>query len=235
MVRLRRALVAGLVVVLAAGCGGHSSKKGRAFQRRFSESDSARVTNAWFPLRPGTTFVYRGTKDGKPARDVVTVTSRTKRILGVSSAVVHDRLFVGGQLAEETFDWYAQDKAGNVWYVGEATEELAHGKVTSREGSWQAGVGGADAGMIMQAHPRVGDAYRQEYLKGQAEDHAQVLSLSASVRVPAGSYSNVQLTKEWTPLEPDVLDHKFYARGVGLVKEVTVRGPRESAVLVSVR
>jgi hypothetical protein len=185
-----------------------------------------RVDNAWFPLTPGTVYVYRGMKDGERGRDVVTVTRKTKVIDGMPCAVVEDRLYAGGHLAERTADWYAQDTQGNVWYCGEDTAELDEsGKVTTREGSWESGVDGARAGIIMPAHPKVGRSYLQEYYKGHAEDHAQVLRVSASEL----------LTKEWTPLEPDVLDHKLYKRGVGLVKEETINGGQERWVLARVR
>jgi hypothetical protein len=222
-------------VLLATGCGS-SRSHGKSFQPRFAADrfSGATVDNAWFPLKPGTTFVYRGTKNGRASRDTVTVLRTTREIRGVACRVVHDRVFVNGALAEDTFDWYAQDKAANVWYFGEATKELERGKVTSREGSWEAGRNGAKPGIVMQAHPRVGVSYEQEHYKGQAEDHAKVLSLSASVAVPYGSYGHAQLTKEWTPLEPNVVDHKYYVRGIGLVKEASARGPHESAVLVRV-
>jgi hypothetical protein len=194
------------------------------------------VDNPWFPLRPGTTYVYRGVRGGKPIRDVVTVTGQTKRIEGVRCTAVSDRVYAAGPLAERTTDWYAQDKAGNVWYFGEATAELnATGKVTSTEGSWQAGVNGAKAGIQMPAHPRVGEVAREEYLKGHADDHFEVLSLSAGVRTPAASSRQALLTKEWTPLEPGVIDHKLYVRGIGTVKEETVKGGVERASLVAVR
>jgi len=231
----RGAAILALAVVLSAGCG-DSGSKGESFRPHFDADAFAgrTIDNPWYSLKPGTSFVYRGIKDDKPARDVVTVTSETKTILGVPCTVVRDQLFLEGELAARTDDWFAQDGDGNVWYFGEATEELEGGKVTSREGSWQAGVEGAKAGIIMQADPKVGDSYEQEHFEGQAEDHAQVLSLSASVIVPLGSYSDVQLTKEWTPLEPKVIDHKYYVPGVGLVKEATAKGPRESLDLVRV-
>jgi hypothetical protein len=192
------------------------------------------VDNPWFPLRPGATFVYRGVKDGEPTRDVVHVTRRTRVIDGVRCVAVTDRLYASGHLAERTIDWYAQDRGGTVWYFGEDTAELDRaGRVTSREGSWLAGVNGARAGVFMPAHPRVGQAFRQEYLKGHAEDHFRVVGLHASVRTPAVSSTRALLTKEWTPLEPDVVDHKLYVRGLGLVEERTVRGGDERAVLVT--
>jgi hypothetical protein len=195
-----------------------------------------RIDNPWFPLIPGTTFVYRGTKDGKAARDVVTVTDTTKKIQGIRCTGVRDRLYLAGRLEERTTDWYAQDRRGNVWYFGEATAELdRNGHVTSTEGSWQAGRDGARAGVYMTALPAVGQSRRQEYYKGHAEDHFAVVSVNAKVSVPYVSSSHAVLTKEWTPLEPGTLDHKYYIRGIGNVKEVIVKGPTERSELVSVR
>ncbi|HMI21669.1 MAG TPA: hypothetical protein VK496_02025 [Gaiellaceae bacterium] len=195
-----------------------------------------RVDNPWFPLVPGTTFVYRGVKDGKSARDVVTVTHATKTIQGVHCTAVRDRLYLAGRLEERTTDWYAQDRRGNVWYFGEATAELDRaGHVTSTEGSWLAGRDGAQAGIFMTARPMVGQSRRQEYYKGHAEDHFAVVSLRARVSVPYTSSNRALLTKEWTPLEAGTLDHKYYVRGIGNVKEVTVKGPLERSELVSVQ
>jgi len=195
-----------------------------------------RVDNPWFPLIPGTTFVYRGVKDGKAARDVVTVLHSTRTIQGVRCTSASDRLYLAGRLEERTTDWYAQDLRGNVWYFGEATAELDRsGHVTSTEGSWLAGRHGARAGIYMPARPHVGQTGRQEYYKGHAEDHFAVVSLHARVSVPYVSSSRAVLTKEWTPLEPGTLDHKYYVRGIGTVKEVTVKGPLERDVLLSVQ
>lgn len=199
-------------------------------------SSAGTPINPWFPLRPGTTFVYQGTKDGEPTRDVVTVTHRTKLIQGFRCTVVSDLLYERGRLTERTTDWYRTDAKGNVWYMGEATAELdGKGRITSTEGSWQAGVDGARGGILMPAQPKVGQSFQPEYYKGHAEDHLQVLSLSATVSVPYTSSRHALLTKEWTPLEPGVLDHKLYVRGVGLVKEETVKGGSERAVLVDVK
>jgi hypothetical protein len=196
----------------------------------------SRVDNPWLPLLPGTTFVYRGVKDGKSARDVVTVTHATKTIQGVHCTAVGDWLYLAGRLEERTTDWYAQDRRGNVWYFGEATAELDRaGHVTSTEGSWLAGRDGAQAGIFMTARPMVGQSRRQEYYKGHAEDHFAVVSLRARVSVPYTSSNRALLTKEWTPLEPGTLDHKYYLRGIGNVKEVTVKGPLERSELVSVQ
>lgn len=193
-----------------------------------------RIDNPWFPLLPGTTWIYRGVKDGKPSRDVVRVTGNMKMIQGVRATAVDDRLYLRGRLEERTTDWYAQDRSGTVWYYGEDTAELnAKGQITSREGSWQAGRRGAKAGVFMPAHPRVGESFRQEFYKGHAEDHFKVLSLAATVRTPFASSPHALVTKEWTPLEPKVLDHKLYVRGIGMVMEKTVEGAIERNVLVA--
>jgi hypothetical protein len=197
---------------------------------------ATRVDNPWFPLRPGTTHVYRGVKDGQPSRDVFKVTARTRTIEGVRCTVVRDRLYLSGRLEERTVDWYAQDDAGNVWYFGEATAELRRdGSVKTTEGSWQAGVDGAVAGIFMPAHPRVGQTGRQELYEGHAEDHFRVLNLHARARTPAVSSQRALLTREWTPLEPGVVDRKLFVRGVGNVREHTVKGGDELNVLVRVR
>jgi hypothetical protein len=196
---------------------------------------SARVDNPWFPLKPGTVYNYRGNKDGLPSREVLTVTHRTKTIAGAACVVIEDRLYISGHLGERTTEWYSQDKQGNVWYFGENTAELdQNGHVTNRDGTWRTGVGGARAGLFMFAHPQVGRAAQQEFYKGQAEDHFQVVSLRTSVDVPYISSKQAMLTKEWTPLEPGTIDHKFYVRGIGTVLEQTVKGGTERAALISV-
>jgi hypothetical protein len=196
---------------------------------------SAHVDNPWFPLRPGTVYVYRGVKDAQPSMDVLIVTPRVKRIEGVPCVVVEDRLFLSGRLEERTIDWYTQDRQGNVWYFGESTAELdKHGQVTSTEGSWQAGRNGALPGIYMPANPRVGQSDRQELYKGHAEDHFRILGLRAKVKVPYVSSTAALLTAEWTPLEQDVLDHKLYVHGIGNVLEQSVKGPNERNALISV-
>jgi len=187
---------------------------------------SARVDNPWYPLIAGTTYVYRGVKDGHPSREVMTVTHKIK--------VIDDRLYLSGYLGERTTEWYSQDKQGNVWYFGENTAELAkNGQITSTSGTWRAGVKGAKPGIYMFATPKVGQAAQQEFYKGQAQDHFKVLSLHASVDVPYTSSTTAMLTEEWTPLEPGALDHKLYVRGIGTVLEQTVKGGSERAALVS--
>ena len=193
------------------------------------------MTNKWFPLVPGTVYTYRGVKDGLPSRDVLTVTHRTRTIAGARCVVVRDLLYLAGRLRERTTDWYSQDGPGNVWYFGESTAELDRaGHATSTEGSWRAGRNGALAGIYMPAHPRIGAAGRQEHYPGHAEDHYRVVSLHAPVTVPYRSTRSALLTEEWTPLEPGVLDHKYYVAGIGTVLEQTVRGGDERNALVSV-
>jgi hypothetical protein len=142
---------------------------------------------------------------------------------------------LSGKLAERTRDYYSQDRAGNVWYVGEDTVELdERGNVTSTEGTWHARVDGAEPGVFMEAHPQIGHRFRQEYYKGHAEDQFEVVALSARVEVPYGSFDGALRTEETTALEPDVLDNKYFARGIGEIEEVTVKGPSERLVLVRV-
>lgn len=186
---------------------------------------STRVTNPWFPLARGSVYVYEGQKDGRQARDVMTVTRKTKVIAGIRALPVADRLFLNGSLAERTTDWYAQDKHGTVWYLGEKTAELnAKGKVTSTEGSFLNGRDGARGGIFMPAHPAVGQSGQQESFKGEAEDRFRILDLATSIATPAVSSQNAMLTEETTPLEPGVVDHKYYVRGFGTVKEQQVAG-----------
>jgi hypothetical protein len=137
---------------------------------------------------------------------------------------VHDVVTEDGELVEDTYDWYAQDAEGNVWYLGEATKEYENGKVKTTEGSWQAGVGGAQPGVLVPARPEPGMTYRQEYLEGEAEDAGEVLSVDEKATVPFGSLDQVLMTKDYTPLDPDLLEHKFYARGVGPVLALTIAG-----------
>jgi len=196
-----------------------------------------RIDNRYFPLNPGTTFRYKGVaEDGKTRQtDVETVTHQKKTILGVKATVVRDTVSSHGRANERTFDWYAQDKYGNVWYMGEDTRELEHGKFVKASDSWEAGVDGAQPGIIMPGHPRRGDAYRQEYYPGHALDQARVLGQGGPVTVPFGSFKRTLLTVETSPkIDPGVRERKFYVAGVGDVKEHTVAGDREQIRLVSI-
>jgi hypothetical protein len=218
---------AAAVVVIAAVLAAPSAEAKRLPTPKPSHfgKRSNLVTNAWFPLARGAVWAYDGQKDGKQARDVQKVTRKVKTITGIRAAVVADRLFVNGRLAERTADFYAQDKRGTVWYLGENTAELnAKGKVTSREGSFLNGRDGAKGGIFMPAHPAVGQSFQQESFKGQAEDRFRILDLAASVSTPAVTSNQAMLTEETTPLEPGTVDHKYYVQGIGTVKEQQVAG-----------
>lgn len=193
------------------------------------------VTNQFFPLVPGTTLRYRGTGRASNETTVTTVTNDTRMIMGIRAVVVHDQVFVGEVLKEDTFDWYAQDADGTVWYMGEDTKEYRDGRVASNEGSWEAGVNGAQPGVMMWADPaaHLGATYRQEYLAGVAEDMGKVIGVSASVSTPYGKFDGCVETEDTSPLEPNVRGRKFYCRGVGIVKEV--ESANETSELVAVR
>ena len=245
--RTRRLLgVAALVVVAlgvvpataaaAAGCRLPRFGPGRSYHPHIDPADfRPQVDNRWFPLVPGRTLVYTGTKDGKKALDLFAATSRTRMIDGVRTRVVEDRLYLDNVLEERTSDDYAQDRCGNVWYFGEDTATLdRHGQVVDTEGTWHAGVDGAQPGVFMQAHPQLGRKFRQEWYRGQAEDVFKVTDRSAAVTVPYGSFRHALRTAEWTALEPEVLDNKYYVRGIGEVAELSVKGPRETLRLVEI-
>ena len=192
------------------------------------------IDNPYFPLVPGTTFTYDGVKDGAPLHDVMTVTGDTRSIMGVTVTVVRDTNTSEGVLLEDTFDWYAQDDAGNVWYFGEDTTEFnPDGTVDTTFGSWEAGQGPNLPGILIQNRPRSGHTYRQEYAPGVAIDMATPLSRTRHITVPAGTYHRVAMTKEFSCIEKGV-DHKFYAPGTGLVAEVALSNGREWIKLVSV-
>jgi hypothetical protein len=182
------------------------------------------IDNPYLAFAPGKTFLYSGeTEDGTETGEVF-VTFDTKVILGVTTTVVHDRVMLNGSLIEETFDWYAQDKDGNVWYFGEDSKEFKDGVIVSTEGSWEAGKDGALPGIIMLAHPKIGTTYRQEFALDVAEDMAKVLSLKKPVSIPYGDFEDCLQTMEWTPLQPGQREFKYYAPGVGLVLEFAPRG-----------
>ena len=196
---------------------------------------TTKITNPYWPMKPGSRWVYREVdSEGTKQRVVVTVTDRTKLIAnGVTARVVRDVVTENGKPVEVTDDWYAQDKRGNVWYLGEATTDYENGKPVSTEGSFEAGLNGAQAGVIMPAHPRPGMRYRQEYLKGEAEDRARIVSLREKAEVPAGYYARALMTRDVNPLSPKILEFKFYARGVGPVLAVSVSGGSDREELLS--
>jgi hypothetical protein len=224
MRRLFMLLCAAAVVAVAGGAG-------RADAGLHLPRFAHHITNPYLPFRPGSVWVYSGVKDGHRQRDVVRVTHRTRRILGIDATAVSDVSRHGRTVLERTTDWYAQDVHGNVWYLGEATAAYEGGRV-DHSGSWLAGVDGARPGIVMTAHPRVGDTHRQEFLRGQAEDQYWLVDLAQRVRTPFVNTSHAALTIEWTRLEPGVIDRKYYVRGIGLVAELSAQGPRETARLV---
>jgi hypothetical protein len=194
------------------------------------------IDNPWYPHIPGSTYRYRGHDGATPVTDVLHVTHRVKRIEGVPTTVVRDRVLTRGRVIEDTRDFYAQDVHGTVWYFGENTKTLdRHGHVRSREGTWRAGRHGARAGIFMPRHPKVGRSYQQEHYRGHAEDHFRIVNRRAHVRTPFVSSRHALATREWTPLEPGVRDKKVYVRGIGTVLETTLRGGSEHLELVAYR
>lgn len=195
----------------------------------------AGINNRYLPLTPGTTYLYQlSSADGTSQDDTVIVTHDTKMILGVTCIVVHDVVTSNGQLVEDSFDWYAQDKDGNVWYFGEDTKQYENGQVVSTEGSWEAGVNDAKPGIVMEGQPKVGDTYRQEFAQGVAEDMGEVLSLDESVTVPYGTFAHCVKTNDFSALEPDVVENKYFCPDIGQVLTVTVEGGSDRQELVSV-
>ncbi len=237
-------LVAALAVAAAVGSGGAGANGANASGARLPQGSepvhlnpadfTTVIDNPYWPMRPGSRWVYRETDpQGTKLRVVVTVTRKTKVIAnGVTARVVHDIVSENGKLVEVTDDWYAQDRAGNIWYLGEATKEYENGKVKTTGGSFEAGVDGAQAGIAVPAKPKLGMRYRQEYYAGEAEDRAEVFSLTEQVEVPFGHFGNVLMTRDLNPLKPKILEYKFYARGIGPVLVVGISGGSDREELV---
>jgi hypothetical protein len=183
----------------------------------------SRIDNPYFPLVPPKILVYTGVKDGQARRSAFTITPLTKKILGVNTRVISDNVTTAAGIPiEVTLDYFAQDRAGNVWYFGEDSYDFVKGHFERSNGSWRAGVDGATAGVVMLAHPKVGDSYQQEHYAGHAEDEAKVIGFVDSVTVPKGTYHHVLVTEDTTPLSPGDVDHKFYAPGVGFIQSKAV-------------
>lgn len=257
--RGRTALAAGLVVAVAAasagcgrsaGSGGGPARAGAAGNGRLASDlpvggepvalDPAGFTttidNPYWPMEPGTRWTYQERDaDGTELKVVVVVTTKTKKVAsGITGRVVRDTVYAAdGSIVEDTLDYYAQDKAGNVWYLGEDTAEFEDGKISSKEGSFEAGVDGALAGIAMPANPQPGMGYRQEYLKGEAEDNGQVLSVDEIVEIALGLYKGALLTKDTITIEPEVAEYKLYAKGVGPVLVLGISGGSGREELVS--
>lgn len=182
------------------------------------------IDNPYMPLVVGARWHYEGDSDGEIETTDVVVTADRKQVMGISAVVVRDTVAVAGDVVEDTYDWFVQDTAGNVWYLGEEVKDYENGKLVSTAGSWEAGVDGAQPGIVMPAHPAVGDVYRQEFYPGEAEDMMEILAIDATASVPAGEFTKVVTTRDWNPLEPEAVEEKSYAPGVGLVREEKVAG-----------
>jgi len=234
-------VIAVLVVVTAVLINGFLVNKGDSnpqmsqYNPQINAADFvSTINNTYFTLTPKTKYTYlKKTGDGTERVEVY-VTEQKKNVMGVDTVVVWDRAYSNNQLIENTYDYYAQDKSGNVWYFGEKTQELENGKVTSTSGTWEAGVDGAQPGIIMKANPQVGDNYRQEYYMGQAEDMAKIIAFNQSVTVPFGTFINCLNTYDYSPLEPDLKENKYYSpliKGVVLDVDLT-NGEKEELVSI---
>jgi hypothetical protein len=246
--------LAGAIAALLAACGSSSAKPAAAsstpqiqLQRTTPSgppyhpkidpaSFTTNFTNRYWPLRPGATWTYDGTKDGQPERVVVEVTHTPRTVFGVRCVTVVDTVTINGSLEEKTTDWYAQDRTRAVWYFGEDSKDYKNGAVSSTAGTWEAGVDGALPGVIIQGVPKPGPTYRQEYRPGVAEDMARVLTSNAAQQVPAGSFHGVVETYDTDPLNPDKVEKKFFAPGVGPVHTIRVGGSHHEEIeLISYR
>jgi hypothetical protein len=231
-------LIASLIVLVVA-CAGSTEPPidpgdGGDYQVAVEPSDFVTgIDNPWLPLTAGSTWVYESVGGEEVERIEVVVLQETRDVMGVVSTVVRDTVTVDGELVEDTYDWYAQDAEGNVWYMGEETAEYENGEVISTAGAWEAGVDGALPGIVMQAEPEVGDAYRQEFYPGEAEDMAEVVRVGVAEELAEESFEDLVVIEEWTPLEPDVIEAKSYAAGVGVVLEEVIEGGSGRIELVS--
>jgi hypothetical protein len=240
---LRATPLAGIALIIAAAAAGQSTSlppgqlapiHGPYAPKIDPANFGTKIDNPYLPFKPGTRIHFVGVRGKTKQTDTEMVTHRTRMIVGVTATAVRDTVAEHGRAVERTDDWYAQDKQGNVWYMGEDSFELQHGHFVRASDSWQAGVKGGQPGIIMPAHPKPGDAYRQEYFPpGKALDEARVLRLSGKLRVPFGSFRHVLVTSEFSPAEPQT-EQKLYARGVGEIAEKVVKGHHEAFRLVSV-
>jgi len=224
-------------IIGAIGVVAADSSRSSGFEPVLSASHFVSViNNPYYPLPVGRVWVYKGVKDGQTQTDTVKVLARTKLVAeGIRARVVSDVARHGTRVLEKTLDWYAQDKRGNVWYLGEDTTAYSASGKPDKSGSWEAGVDDAEPGLIMEAAPRIPDAYRQEYLPGRAEDTAWIVGGQYSVTVPYGTVRHVLISLEATRVEPGLYDKKVYAPGIGIVLERALTGPVEIARLVSLK
>lgn len=193
----------------------------------------SRVTNSFLPLTPGSTFSFRTETDKGSEIGEIEILTETKNILGITCTVVRDKVYVNNQLIEDTYDWFAQDKNGNVWYMGELVDNYVNGVIDNHYGSWEAGLDGAEPGIMMPADPSPGLYYRQEHYLGQAEDQAEIVGGNQTITVPAGTFRNCIKIRETNPLDPSFLEYKYYVSGVGLVKVEKIGDPAEVEELQS--
>lgn len=238
-----RSLAVATAVLALAACGGGGSKSRSSSPSGLPQGTkpvkldpadfTTNIDNPYWPMRPGSHWVYREVENGETQRVDVTVTNQTKTLEGIEARVVHDRVSRNGETLEDTYDWYAQDSAGNLWYLGEDTAEYENGKLKTKEGSWAAGVDGAEPGVVVPAHPKQGMTYREEYYAGHAEDGAEVLGVNSQVQVPFGRFQNAMLTRNFSTIEPTVEEMKLYAKGVGPVMELLVSGGSGRTELLS--
>jgi hypothetical protein len=223
---MRSTVAVACAAAALAGCGATALPQGGESVSLDPDDFSTTIDNPYWPMKPGTRWTYREIGDrGEVQNIAVTVTSKTKKVKnGVTARIVRDTASLDGKVVEDTFDWYAQHADGSIWYLGEDTAEFKNGRVATREGSFEAGVHGAQAGVIMPADPKPGQAYRQEYLKGVAEDNGEVLSTREMADAPAGHFKHMLLTKDTSGVETDALEYKLYATGVGPVLALGVSG-----------
>ena len=241
------------LVLLAPACGTSASKQNAPQKHQQGNASRARTTasagynpridpanfvqkidNPLFPLKTGTKYELQSKTSDGVGHETLAVTHDTRKIAGVTTTVIKDVSTLDGKLEEKTTDWYAQDKQGNVWYFGEDTATYKNGRIDSTAGTWKTGVHGAKPGIIMNANPKVTDSYRQEYLKGEAEDMYWVIAKNQTIKVPYGTFHNAVRTMEWTPLEPKVASEKYYVPGIGIVAERNLSGEQENIELVNV-
>ena len=234
--------VAGLAIcaVAAAGCGRSTDAMalidpgdgGNYAPAIDPAAFVAVIDNPYLPLVRGSRWIYERRSDGEAERTEVVVTDQRHTVMGVDITVVRDTVTVNGDLVEDTLDWFAQDRDGTVWYFGEESKDYEDGTLAGTEGSWTAGVNGALPGIVMPARPAVGFAYRQEFAEGEAEDMGEVVRVGQRASVPSGRYEDVVVTRDWNPLEPDTIEEKYYAPGVGLVLETETAPDQDRAELI---
>jgi hypothetical protein len=219
-------LAAALALVAASAFGQGSppqadaGESGAPYNPRINPADFTHaITNKYYPLKPGMKASYEKKTEKGLKRTEIEVTGETKIVMGITALVVRDREYLNGELEEDTKDWVAQDKQGNVWYFGEAVDNYENGKLVNHEGSWEAGVDGAKPGIVMLDNPKVGDSYRQEYLPGRAEDMGTVVAVGKRVSIPHGAFDDCVQIRDWSRIKEGGSEHKYFCAGIGMVLE----------------